>query len=305
MSEEVTMEDISDDDIKRMSNSAGIEEEIIESSLEIERANEKFNKYKKQNQKDSENKNKKSTSGIVKNTLVFIPKLFINTRHSPVKGEITDIKNPKGSNKLIIEVTAEHNRVADHHEKNADYGKMEVSKKVSYDMNKDINQIEYLLDKTSSKNPGDMLGKNISVISESTKSGHPDHDIPGKPYNIADKFFNTVDIYRGYFRMREEGQFFEEDNSSGEYGLNTNSLLLGTLLFGAFGNFTMYSSSILSSIELIQGILYGIGLVFTLLSIIIGFLYIFVVYLNIFFSIKDLIYKERGERYIIRQIINH
>lgn len=295
-------EDINREDIENMSDESGVKEEIIESSLEIKRANEKFNRYKNQNS-DNQNQDQRSTSDIIKNALIFIPKLFIDTRHGPIKGVVTDIKNPKGSDELIVEVTAEHNKIADKNEENPDYGKVEVSKKVSYDLKEETEEIEYLLNKTDSKNIGDMVGKNIPISAESTSGGHPTQDITEKPYNIADKISNIISVYGDYFRIREECQPFE-DSTSGEYGWNLNFVLFGTLLIGGLS--ILFSKAIfnLGIPEYAKMLISIPGIIGMVLSVIGCILYLSIISVYLWKCASELIYKNPDERYVIREVIN-
>lgn len=74
-----------------------------------------------------------------------------------------------------------------------------------------------------------MVGKDIPIIvSSSIKS--PTHNLPKKPYTIADKISNIIGIYGNYFKSREEAQLFENEES-GKYGWNS----LGVLVSGVFG----------------------------------------------------------------------
>ena len=302
MSEEVDMDDLTEEDIERMSNEVDINEDIIKSSIQLKRADEKFNKYKnKELEKGEENTNKSSLAKI-KNALIFIPNLFINTRHGPIKGKVTDIENPKNTDNLLITVTSEHNKIPDNNEKNADYGKINVSKKIDYDLKEDTEQIEYLLEKTGSENISDMVGKDIPIIvSSSMKS--PTHNLPEKPYTIADKISNIIGIYGDYLKSREEAQPFESDKN-GEYGWNLTFLLLGVLVSGVLGNLILNTALSLDLMSVTEIGLAVPGVMLLLLSFFGGLFYTLITIMYLTLCIRDLIFKEPGERYVIREVIN-
>lgn len=300
MSEEVTIENVTDDDVKRMSDESGVEVEIIESSVQMKRANEKFNKYKRESENDN-NKENRSNLTIMKNILIFIPKLFIDTRHGPIKGKVTDIENPQGTDELIIEVSAKHNEIADYNEKEANYGKIDVVENESYDLKDDTKQIEYLLDKTNSEDIGEMVGKKIPIVVDSSE-GSPTHSVPEKPYNIADKMSNIIGVYGDYFCSRKESQFADGDN--GSYGWNSTALLLGILLMGGLGRFIIEGSLNLGVSEMMKLILATPGVMALIISAIGSLLYIVAVFIYLYFCVRELIYEDLGERYVIREIIN-
>lgn len=302
MSSEVSTKDISKDDVEKMSEEADIKEEIIESSLEIKRANEKFNRYKT---KDSDNsESKRSTFDIIKNGLIFIPKLFIDTRHAPVKGEITNIKNPKNTDKLIIEVTAKHNKVAGYNEKNADYGEVCVSKNVVYNLEEDTDQIEYILNKTDSKDFSEIVGKSIPIIASSTSHGNIDQDLPEKPYNIADRVSNVISVFGGYFLTREEGQSIVDPEDSGKYGLNMNAILISIFSFYVFGEISKNMIEFFGASGLLESVFVIIEILFYSATLVMGCLYLALISFQICCSIQEIIYKEPDERYVIREVIN-
>lgn len=291
---------ITDDDIESISEEVGVEKDIIESSVKMKRANEKFKRYKVQN--NQSNNKKKSNLDLMKNVFIFIIKLFINTRHGPIKGEITDIDNPKNTDKLIIEVSAKYNKVPGIHEKNAEYGKFTITNEETYNLKEDTSQIKYLLEKTDSKEIGDMIGKKTPIIVESENTD-PTHSLPEKPYNIVSKISNFYRIYKDYFYTREERQVFESENT-GVYELNIMGLLFSSLLLGLVGFLIKEAISSLGISESIELLFLAPSIFLVLVACVGLFFSTIYILLHLWCSIKELVYKRPGERYIIREIIN-
>jgi hypothetical protein len=227
MSRSETIE-LTDDEIDSIVDDTGVDRKYIKKSLELERADNRLNRYnrkknKKRNEIDFSNKIK-----ISKNSILFVQNELFSTPTIPNFATVTDVKSPKNSDdKIVLDTKTKHPPLPE--DNNKDY----LNKSFTFNLSKDIdlNEINYILNYVGVDSISDIKGESIPTKPMSITNYT--HNIDKISYNIhtpsdtiADRIEYKIDRLAMKFKCIERQSNLVAERYHGNFGVNRNSFVI-------------------------------------------------------------------------------
>lgn len=226
--------EISDSEIKSLSESTGINKKYIEKSVELDRADKRFKSQKR----SRENKEKNFDLKTLKDTFRFIQAQLIPIHTTPNFATVTSVNSPKDSpNEIILKTETEYPKL--YKDKN-NCEKMQKSFRFNISNDSNLEELNNILDYVGVNAPSELENKEIPTkpLSTTNHRSHLDeisYEIHNPKSTILGKF--KYKSYRALMRLNcyeRQTKYMGGDTGNGRFALNRNIYLLFTLLLTPF-----------------------------------------------------------------------
>jgi hypothetical protein len=285
------LEELNERDIQEMSDNTGLDKDVLRSSIEKQRADDKY----KAAQSETTYETKDYVSKL-KKTLRFFQSAFIRNPTVPKKSKITDIKSPEYSSEIIIEMESPYPKI---YCESTSKDKLNGLFKYNLDKNEDKRDLDYILDKAGVNKPSQLIGETIPVDVNDSGDGHlktadPKIETYKNPVTVFDKIqyiYRRTLLYTKSIERKGKSK-----NTQGEWMINRNALLFWIFPLLALG------VGILEMEEIILHNFVASLPIFMALSLILS--YLFVVSITLIKGLFAFLSKKPENREYINKYIN-
>lgn len=294
--EEVDLEEIGEDEVDEMAEKTGLDPEILQSSIDTQRADEKYEKYE-QDESEPEGSTR-SRLEKAKTFVRFLGNSAVRNPTLPRLGTVTEVDAKDSEDQIQVTVEVTYPELP---YENPESDTMVQT--ITYDLNEEKGDLDFILQKAGVSKPSQLEDEKVPVFLRSEeKLGSmevPTFRIPDRNDTLEEKF--NYNLLRTLYRIKafERCGSNTEAMDEGEFFINRNiflslslAMLLSGGLVGAIGEF--------ASIGYLTGVMYFIGVC----SGIIAGLYLIAVLSSFASAASSYATNPEGERDYIRDFIN-